>query len=217
VLECRVNPNLARSWSHGTHRLPIRWGKALLKPIQLIARSLACDRRERTNIVRRGAGPNDQLHGAPKYANSCITTSTEAYCGHAPRPRSMPELVFSVAATRVNIPLPRGRSRPGVMAVSQAITASSLSITARRASLRLERRMTFEIVSEVERIETIAVRCGIRELARLRARYGHGQWRKLKGVATVRFSAGRTARAELHWYEAHGIGRVGVKIKALLD
>lgn len=77
--------------------------------------------------------------------------------------------------------------------------------------------MTFELQGEIGEIETIAVGRGIRELPRLRKRYGHRHWRKLKGVATVRLATGRTLRAELHWYEAHGIGRVRMKIKRLLD
>ena len=54
---------------------------------------------------------------------------------------------------------------------------------------------------------------GIRELGRLRKRYGRGRWRKMKGVATIRLADGRVRRAELHWYEANGIGRKEVKRK----
>jgi hypothetical protein len=75
----------------------------------------------------------------------------------------------------------------------------------------------FELVSEIENVETIAVRASIRELAQLRARHGAGRWRKRKGVATVRLANGRFRRAELHWYEAHGIGRRKLKIKRFLD
>ncbi len=67
--------------------------------------------------------------------------------------------------------------------------------------------MTFEIISEITDIETIAVGTKIRELARLRRKYGPGRWRKLKGIAQVRLGSGRIRLAELHWYEAHGIGR----------
>ncbi|MDQ4001797.1 MAG: hypothetical protein M3283_12525 [Actinomycetota bacterium] len=56
-------------------------------------------------------------------------------------------------------------------------------------------------------VEPIAVSCSIREVARLRRAYGRGRWRKLKGVARVLLSSGRTRLAELHWYEAHGIGK----------
>ena len=77
--------------------------------------------------------------------------------------------------------------------------------------------MAFEILGEIGEVETIAVGRGIRELPRLRKHYGHRHWRKQKGIATVRLATGRTVRAELHWYEAHGIGRVRMKIKRLLD
>ena len=70
----------------------------------------------------------------------------------------------------------------------------------------------FEIIGSVEDVETIAVGNGIREIARLRKAFGAGRWRKLKGVATVRFDDGTIHRVELHWYEAHGIGRKKLKI-----
>lgn len=66
--------------------------------------------------------------------------------------------------------------------------------------------MNFEIVSEIRGIQPIAVGSQIRDLARLRKMYGRGRWRKLKGVAHVRLQSGRIRLAELHWYEAHGIG-----------
>ena len=69
----------------------------------------------------------------------------------------------------------------------------------------------FEIVSEITEIETIAVENSIRDLARLRKHYGQGRWRKLKGVAMIRLRNGRVREAELHWYEAHGIGRKEIK------
>ena len=77
--------------------------------------------------------------------------------------------------------------------------------------------MYFEIIGAITDIETIAVGGSIRQLLRLRKRYGRGRWRKLKGVATVRLAGGRLRRAEIHWYEAHGIGRVGHKIKRFVD
>lgn len=77
--------------------------------------------------------------------------------------------------------------------------------------------MHFEIVGEISDIETIAVGNRIRELSRLRRRYGKGRWRKLKGVALIRLRSGRIRTAELHWYEAHGIGRKEVKRKRYLD
>jgi hypothetical protein len=77
--------------------------------------------------------------------------------------------------------------------------------------------MYFQIVGEVSRIETIAVGSSIREIARLRKRYGRGRWRKQKGIARVRLDDGTVLLAEVHWYEAHGIGRRDVKIKSYLD
>ena len=77
--------------------------------------------------------------------------------------------------------------------------------------------MTFEIIGQISNVETIAAGRGIRTLSEIRKRYGPGRWRKLKGVATVRLATGRIRRAELHWYEAHGVGKRGFKIKRFLD
>ena len=77
--------------------------------------------------------------------------------------------------------------------------------------------MYFEIIGEIIDIETIAVGSSIREIGRLRKQYGHGCWRKRKGVATVRLRNGRIREVELHWYEAHGIGKRKIKIKRFLD
>lgn len=76
--------------------------------------------------------------------------------------------------------------------------------------------MDFEILGDITGIETIAAGSGIRELTRLRKRYGRGRWRKRKGVAEIRLRTGETVRAELHWYEATGIGRREFKIKQLV-
>ena len=67
--------------------------------------------------------------------------------------------------------------------------------------------MDFEIVGEITDIETIAVGKGVRDRRRLRKEHGVGRWRKLKGIASVRLASGRIRLAEIHWYEAHGIGR----------
>ena len=75
----------------------------------------------------------------------------------------------------------------------------------------------FEVVGEIADVETIAVGRAIRDLARLRKVYGSGRWRKMKGVATIRLASGRVRRAELHWYEAHGIGRKELKRKRYLS
>jgi len=77
--------------------------------------------------------------------------------------------------------------------------------------------MDFELIGELSDVETIAVNLAIRENADLKARYGGRRWRKLKGVGTVRLSNGNVRRAEIHWYEAHGVGRRKMKIKRLLD
>ena len=77
--------------------------------------------------------------------------------------------------------------------------------------------MTFEVISEIEGIETFAVGRSIRELPRLHKIYGKGRWRKRKGFATVRLPSGAERRAEIHWYEATGIGRKEFKIKRLLE
>jgi hypothetical protein len=77
--------------------------------------------------------------------------------------------------------------------------------------------MYFEIISEISDIERIARGPSVRERARLRKQFGGGRWRKLKGIATVRLANGRIRRVELHWYEAHGIGKKTLKIKHYLD
>jgi hypothetical protein len=73
-----------------------------------------------------------------------------------------------------------------------------------------------ELVGELRDIEPIAVGSAIREVARLRRMYGKGRWRKLKGFGRVRLSDGSIYEAELHWYEAQGIGKRELKIKRLL-
>ena len=76
--------------------------------------------------------------------------------------------------------------------------------------------MYFEIIGEITEIETIAMGSSIRDITRLRKQYGQGRWRKLKGVAMVRLSDERVRQAEIHWYEAHGIGKRKLKIKRFL-
>jgi len=75
----------------------------------------------------------------------------------------------------------------------------------------------FEIVGAILNAETIASGSGIRELARLRKMYGDGRWRKRKSVASVQLPGGEILGAELHWYEAHGIGKKESKIKRFLE
>jgi hypothetical protein len=77
--------------------------------------------------------------------------------------------------------------------------------------------MRFEVIGETHAVESIAVGSSVRRLRYLRKRYGPARWRKMKGIALVRLKSGRIWRAELHWYEAHGIGKRGMKIKRLLD
>ena len=77
--------------------------------------------------------------------------------------------------------------------------------------------MHFEIIGDITDIEPMAVGSAIREVARLRKQYGRGRWRKLKGMALSRLANGRIRRAELHWYEAHGIGKREIKRKRYMD
>jgi hypothetical protein len=77
--------------------------------------------------------------------------------------------------------------------------------------------MYFEIIGEIEQVETIAVGKSIRDITRLRKQFGPGRWRKLKGITIVRLFDGRIKKAEVHWYEAHGIGKRKMKIKRYLD
>lgn len=77
--------------------------------------------------------------------------------------------------------------------------------------------MYFELVGELTHVETFAVGSAIMEVARLRKLYGRGRWRKRRGIATVRLEDGATRLAEVHWYEAHGIGRKELKIKRYID
>ena len=71
-------------------------------------------------------------------------------------------------------------------------------------------------MSKIESVQTIASGVGIRDRRRLLRTYGRSRWRKRKGVATVKLSNGTERRAELHWYEAHGVGRRELKIKRFL-
>jgi len=77
--------------------------------------------------------------------------------------------------------------------------------------------MDFEIIGEIAHVETFAAGSSIREIARLRKIHGRGRWRKRKGIARVCLPDGATRLAEVHWYEAHGIGRKELKIKRYID
>jgi hypothetical protein len=77
--------------------------------------------------------------------------------------------------------------------------------------------LTFEIIGEIDAIENIAAGASVKVRSLLRKMYGRGRWRKRKGIGTVRLPNGNIRRVELHWYEAHGIGRRDLKIKSYLD
>ena len=76
--------------------------------------------------------------------------------------------------------------------------------------------MNFEIIGEITAIQTIATGRGVRSRRYLNRTYGRGRWRKMKGVAMIRTSSGSLHRAEVHWYEAHGLGKRDFKIKQYL-
>ena len=75
----------------------------------------------------------------------------------------------------------------------------------------------FEIVGQIKSVARIASGPSVRVQALLRRAYGPGRWRKLKGIATVRLQNGDLRHVELHWYEAHGVGRRDFKIKRYID
>ncbi|MBI4600667.1 MAG: hypothetical protein HY721_01780 [Planctomycetes bacterium] len=77
--------------------------------------------------------------------------------------------------------------------------------------------MDFELLSAITSAENIAVGRGIRELRRLLRVYGGKNWRKRKGIASVKLRDGTICRAEVHWYEGHGIGKQEMKIKHILQ
>jgi len=74
----------------------------------------------------------------------------------------------------------------------------------------------FKLRGPITDIQVMATGRGIRILAKLRKLYGRGRWRKLKGFALVELPDGTVSRAELHWYDAHGIGRRDMKVKRLV-
>ncbi len=77
----------------------------------------------------------------------------------------------------------------------------------------MDSNLDFELLEPIRDVETFAVGSSIRELADLRKKYGKGHWMKRQGFARVRLVDGRIETAEIHWYEAHGIGKRGMKIK----
>ena len=76
--------------------------------------------------------------------------------------------------------------------------------------------MYFKILSKIESIRTIAVSSSIKNLSRLNKQYGKGRWRKMKGIATVELDNMKIVRAEIHWYEANGLGKFEYKIKRII-
>ncbi len=77
--------------------------------------------------------------------------------------------------------------------------------------------MQFEVIGDIADVERIAIGKSIRILGLLRKRYGRGRWRKLRGIASVRLLDDTVRIAELHWFEAHGMGRRKIRIKRFLD
>ena len=77
--------------------------------------------------------------------------------------------------------------------------------------------MKFKILSEIGNIELISAGNAIREIRRLRKFYGGKRWRKLKGTGYIKLENGKILKAEIHWYEAHGIGKKEIKIKRLIE
>lgn len=77
--------------------------------------------------------------------------------------------------------------------------------------------MDFEIIGDIHKVVRIAAQSSIRDVKRLRKMYGSGRWRKLKGIAQIRLKNGAVRLAELHWYEAHGVGKKDIRWKRYLD
>ena len=75
----------------------------------------------------------------------------------------------------------------------------------------------FKIINDIEFIEIIAKGKSIRELKRLKKVYGEGKWRKMKGIADIELDNGKIVKAEIHWYESHGIGKKEFKIKRIIE
>jgi hypothetical protein len=76
-----------------------------------------------------------------------------------------------------------------------------------------ETPLDFEILGPIHHVEVIATGRGVRVARWLRTRYGADRWRKMKGWALIRERNGVVHEAELHWFEAHGVGKVQWKIK----
>lgn len=77
--------------------------------------------------------------------------------------------------------------------------------------------MEFEILDDIQDIETIAAGYSVHIHRYLERTYGKGRWRKMKGLTTVQLADGSICKAEIHWFEAHGIGRKDFKIKKIIS
>lgn len=78
--------------------------------------------------------------------------------------------------------------------------------------------MNPEILSPITEIETVTEGKRIRILKYLKKRYGGQHWKKKKRVALVKDPySGLPRRAEVHWFEAHGVGKVEIKRKRWLE
>jgi hypothetical protein len=97
-----------------------------------------------------------------------------------------------------------------------ARVAPAIGVRGPSANNRFRCSMEFDVIGGITGAQTIATGSGIRELGRLRKRYGRGRWRKRKGFAEIRLPSGEILQAELHWYEATGIGKREMKIKAFI-
>ena len=110
------------------------------------------------------------------------------------------------------------RCNPSATAIRQRPRVSAnVSWLARAWVLRQNRWVKFDVVGTIAKVETIAAGPSVKVRSFLNKTYGRGRWRKLKGIAMVRLPNGNLRQVELHWYEAHGIGRRDFKIKGYLD
>jgi len=73
-----------------------------------------------------------------------------------------------------------------------------------------------EILGAIHNREVIAEGSSVKIRKRLEKLYGRGNWKKMKGIAEVQLSDGAVTRAEIHWFEAHGIGKRNIKVKHYL-
>lgn len=77
--------------------------------------------------------------------------------------------------------------------------------------------MPFKVLGEIQQVRTIAVGRAIRDIGHLRKKYGAARWKKRKGFAKVQLVDGTIGRGEVHWYEAHGIGKKELKLRSFVE